>query len=700
MKTQQCFRIKFLTTWIAALLALAVASGAPAASVSTNGLTLVDLTHPEAYNPAMVNITGTAGNYGVAAAFDNSFSGNETRWLVNARSCWAAYEFEDPTVINAYGIWNGTSVWDVGPRAPKDFAFLGSNNGIDWTTLDTQANETDWGDGEMRFYRFGNTTAYTHYKFEVFANNGNDYTQIHELEFYSIPMSGNLEISGQPAEYGTSSPAYGTLADVAGQTIDLSVESAWTNAAETSEAYCTGWKVYTNNLVDAVWTLVDQGSGNSTSFTHPDMYSLFAWQFAVTNKIIVSADMNGTASGTGWYGFGQTVTATATPAAGYQFGKWIGEVPAGMEKVNPLQFTADTPRSITALFWPEGLDELVQYVSPGGDDTADGYTPATAKKTIAAAVQLLGSFGDEVGAVHVADGIYPVSSPTTLDHAIRIIGNLEDPSRVMVSNTKSAGWNNQNQRVFILNHAGAVLSGLTIAKGEVEQTGGGNVWMMAGGGMVTNCILADGYARNYYGSGAGIRMEAGLLTHSVVRGNAIQQFGATKASAIHASGGARISNCLVVTNGSAGVFPHAVLLSGATMENSTVVGNIVTTNSGWAAVSANDKSAVVNTVIAGTTFQQTGAPGRNWSGTASVFQNCATDDASPINANCLAGTIQTFFRNYAASDYRPQQALIDQGAPLASYPAYDLAGNPRVQGSRIDIGAFEAPPSASIIVVR
>ena len=142
MKSQQCLRLRPLATWIAALLALVVAGGAPAASISTNGLTLADLTRPEAFNPSKVNITGTAGNNGVAVAFDNVFTGDASRWLVNARSCWAAYEFEAPVVINGYGIWNGNTTSSPGTHAPQNFEFLGSNDGVNWTTLDQQTGES------------------------------------------------------------------------------------------------------------------------------------------------------------------------------------------------------------------------------------------------------------------------------------------------------------------------------------------------------------------------------------------------------------------------------------------------------------------------------------------------------------------------------------------------------------------------------
>lgn len=152
------------TAMIAALIALGGVC-VHAASVSTNGLILVDATQPEDYNSSMINITGTPGNNGVAVAFDNDFSLAGSRWLVKAQSCWAAYEFETPTVINGYGVWNGDSEYNPAERAPRDFGFYGSNDGVTWTVLDTQTGETGWSRAEMRFYRFGNATAYKHYKF-------------------------------------------------------------------------------------------------------------------------------------------------------------------------------------------------------------------------------------------------------------------------------------------------------------------------------------------------------------------------------------------------------------------------------------------------------------------------------------------------------------------------------------------------------
>ena len=698
MNTQQGSRFRISAAAIVALLALVVAGGASAASVSTNGLTLVDLTHPESDNTAMVNITGTTAIKGVGAAFDNDFQSDGGRWLVQSKSCWVAYEFETPTAVNAYGLWNSKIDYTVAARAPKDFQLLGSNDGVTWTPLDAQTGETGWELAEMRLYRFANTSAYKMVKFNVSANNGDTYTQLHELEFYHIVTDGVLAIEGSPLPYGTAVPAYGTLADAWGQTIAMSVSSSWMAEDESVLATCSGWIAYTNAGLASNWIPCDQGAGSSVSFACPEVPTKFAWQFVVSNLITAVASAEGSISGAGRYNAAESAIMTATPAEGYEFVCWTGDVPSAQADDNPLELPADQPRTISAVYRPVGAD-AVQYVAPDGSDAANGYFPETAKKTIAAAVAVLNNYGGAVGAVHVADGWYPVTQSLTVSFPIRIESESGDPSRVVVSNTVGAGWYNQDQRVFILNHPGAVLSGLTIANGQVEQQDGGNVWIKTGGGMVTNCVLDRGYAGNYYGTGAGIRMEAGLLTHSIIRRSAINKGGDKKASAIHASGGARISDCLVLANES-NQKAHVVYFTTATMANCTVVGNAVTTNAGWVAVSADNKSAVVNTVIAGTTYSQTGAKAPNWTGTASVFQQCATDDAAAVNATCLVGTVQQFFRDYAAGDYRPRDPLIDKGASLASYPAFDLAGKPRIQGSRIDIGAFEAPPSCFVLIIR
>lgn len=79
-------------------------------------------------------------------------------------------------------------------RSPKDWTFEASNNGTDWTVLDTQAGITGWAKGEVKEYAVTNTTAYRYYRLNVTANGGDtsywgltEFTLLRLIEPYTPP---------------------------------------------------------------------------------------------------------------------------------------------------------------------------------------------------------------------------------------------------------------------------------------------------------------------------------------------------------------------------------------------------------------------------------------------------------------------------------------------------------------------------------
>ena len=78
-------------------------------------------------------------------------------------------------------------------RAPKDWTLQGSNNGSDWTTLDTVTGETSWSNSESRNFVCDTTTTYYRYfKITVSANNGDgSYLSIGEFTLFGVkePLS-------------------------------------------------------------------------------------------------------------------------------------------------------------------------------------------------------------------------------------------------------------------------------------------------------------------------------------------------------------------------------------------------------------------------------------------------------------------------------------------------------------------------------
>lgn len=132
-------------------------------------------------------------NETAAKAFDGLTS---TKWF-NANggnTGWLAYYFGGPAkIVIRYDI---TSANDVPGRDPKDWQFQGSQDGIIWTTLDARTGETFPSRFLTRQYTIANLTAYTHYRLNITANNGDSSgLQLAELAF-------TYGISGAPVRLG------------------------------------------------------------------------------------------------------------------------------------------------------------------------------------------------------------------------------------------------------------------------------------------------------------------------------------------------------------------------------------------------------------------------------------------------------------------------------------------------------------------
>ena len=120
------------------------------------------------------------GNEGEAQAFDNQ---NGTKWLVFNSTGNIAYDFanEDAYAINSYTV---TSANDEPARDPKNWNFQGSNDGSNWTTVDSQNNQFYGNRFETKTFNINNTTAYKQYRLNVTGNNGSNLLQIGEIQMF------------------------------------------------------------------------------------------------------------------------------------------------------------------------------------------------------------------------------------------------------------------------------------------------------------------------------------------------------------------------------------------------------------------------------------------------------------------------------------------------------------------------------------
>ncbi|HTJ78411.1 MAG TPA: DUF5010 domain-containing protein [Rariglobus sp.] len=88
-----------------------------------------------------------------------------------ASPVWLQYDYGSGRTETVTGYWL-TSGNDMPQRDPKDWQLLGSNNGVNWTAIDTRTNQAFTGRNQTVAYTFSNATPYRFYRLNVTANAG------------------------------------------------------------------------------------------------------------------------------------------------------------------------------------------------------------------------------------------------------------------------------------------------------------------------------------------------------------------------------------------------------------------------------------------------------------------------------------------------------------------------------------------------
>ncbi len=369
-----------------------------------------------------------------------------------------------------------------------------------------------------------------------------------------------------------------------------------------------------------------------------------------------------------------------------------------------------TPSSGSITITNAIYDPTVRYVATTGNDANHGGTPELPKKTIAAAIASLDYIVQDFPCVvHVAPGLYPISSPINVANAISVIGADPDPSRTFVSNKTDASYYNQDQRIFRLNHAQALVANLTMQKGQ-DYGDGGDFYIGSNGGTVSNCVVEAGYTRDNGKAGGGW-LEAGLVTHTIFRRNSSNSgsvnWQGNRPGVLQLNGQARAENCLFTGNNQYRAVTLINLAGSSVMRNCTIADtSLSVTNeycTAWSALRIDSGATAQNVVIAGVTNTVDGAACRP-TGTVANFRNGAFDgDVTNLPAGTITGTKTSFFRNCAAGDYRPVSGgpLVGKGANYEGMAAVDLSGRQkRLIGRTIDIGCFEANAANTVFFVK
>lgn len=130
--------------------------------------------------------TATDATNGAAAnAFDNTLG---TYWGPSGTTGIIRYNFGTGIThcIRRYRVYGAEGYTYM----PKDWTFQGSNDGTNFTTLDTQTSQS-WASAAWKTYDITNTTAYRYYQLNISANNGGAFIALFEIEMMTIlPLGG------------------------------------------------------------------------------------------------------------------------------------------------------------------------------------------------------------------------------------------------------------------------------------------------------------------------------------------------------------------------------------------------------------------------------------------------------------------------------------------------------------------------------
>jgi len=149
---------------------------------------------------------------------------------------WLQYESIISRVIMGYSI---TTRNDSNTASPKDWTLQGSNNGSDWTILDTQTNQFPTNPSNTKqYYNFSNEVSYIYYRLNITARNGgNAYVAIGEFELCDgvIDLTGKNTIKLDVRASRTGSNFKIGFHDVGGTTTEQAITINSADTWETKE---------------------------------------------------------------------------------------------------------------------------------------------------------------------------------------------------------------------------------------------------------------------------------------------------------------------------------------------------------------------------------------------------------------------------------------------------------------------------------
>lgn len=207
--------------------------------------------------------TEFSGTYPAWKAVDGSIASTNAWFTASGTTTgWWRYQFTAAQVIDKVTITaNATSAQFT--AMPKDFTIEGSNDATNWTVLATISGETGWTSQQARSWVFANTTAYTYYRINITANNGQTYAGFSEIALITTgtPQNMTLQSNAFAADAAPATARAGVQASILAGTLTINTDlmmdvsrdggTTWTQATlALVESLADGTKYYEDESLD------------------------------------------------------------------------------------------------------------------------------------------------------------------------------------------------------------------------------------------------------------------------------------------------------------------------------------------------------------------------------------------------------------------------------------------------------------------
>lgn len=129
------------------------------------------------------NHTNSPANESLPKLVDSNFNSKYLAFDYTP-SLWVQLKFPQPYKLDAYTITSGN---DAPERDPKVWHLDGSNDGINWTTIDSRSDTIWLNRNETKTFNLDQEAEYSHYRLNITAINGASLIQISEwrlLDYY------------------------------------------------------------------------------------------------------------------------------------------------------------------------------------------------------------------------------------------------------------------------------------------------------------------------------------------------------------------------------------------------------------------------------------------------------------------------------------------------------------------------------------